>query len=69
MNPILRRTLKAYRPLYLRGLLMDGQYRLPAVRPPEDPAQPAPARHSRGRMLLAALAGLCHTFFNTKSKS
>ena len=24
------RILMAYRPLYLRGLLMDGQYRLPA---------------------------------------
>lgn len=30
------RVLQAYRPLYLRGLLMDGQYRLPAA-PAEKP--------------------------------
>ncbi|WP_114240958.1 hypothetical protein [Dyella sp. C9] len=29
------KILMAYRPLYLRGLLMDGQYRLPAA-----PAEP-----------------------------
>ena len=33
----LGRILMAYRPLYLRGLLMDGQYNLPA-RPAPDPA-------------------------------
>ena len=27
------KILMAYRPLYLRGLLMDGQYRLPAAAP------------------------------------
>lgn len=27
------KILMAYRPLYLRGLLMDGQYRLPASAP------------------------------------
>lgn len=27
------KILMAYRPLYLRGLLMDGQYRLPASSP------------------------------------
>ncbi|AIF46326.1 hypothetical protein [Dyella japonica] len=27
------KILMAYRPLYLRGLLMDGQYRLPASTP------------------------------------
>jgi hypothetical protein len=31
------RILMAYRPLYLRGLLMDGQYSLPKTPPP--PAQ------------------------------
>ena len=31
------KILMAYRPLYLRGLLMDGQYRLPASAP--EPAQ------------------------------
>lgn len=30
------KILMAYRPLYLRGLLMDGQYRFP-VSPPEAP--------------------------------
>jgi hypothetical protein len=30
------KILMAYRPLYLRGLLMDGQYRLP-VSTPEPP--------------------------------
>jgi hypothetical protein len=29
MNDLVNRVLAAYRPLYLRGLLMDGQYRLP----------------------------------------
>ena len=29
MHPILHRALKAYRPLYLHGLLRDGQYPLP----------------------------------------
>ncbi|KLD65120.1 hypothetical protein [Dyella japonica] len=27
------KILMAYRPLYLRGLLMDGQYRLPVTTP------------------------------------
>jgi len=31
MSPLIDRILMAYRPLYLRGLLMDGQYRLPAT--------------------------------------
>ncbi|GLQ91379.1 hypothetical protein [Dyella acidisoli] len=30
MSNLFDRILMAYRPLYLRGLLMDGQYRLPA---------------------------------------
>lgn len=29
-NHFIDRLLAAYRPMYLRGLLMDGQYRLPA---------------------------------------
>ncbi|WP_109124672.1 hypothetical protein [Dyella sp. C11] len=33
----LGKILMAYRPLYLRGLLMDGQYRLPVSEP--KPAQ------------------------------
>ncbi|MFC3653048.1 hypothetical protein ACFONN_15925 [Dyella humi] len=31
MSNFIDRVLAAYRPLYLRGLLMDGQYRLPAT--------------------------------------
>jgi hypothetical protein len=37
MGSLIDRVLMAYRPLYLRGLLMDGQYRLPA--PPAPPAR------------------------------
>lgn len=36
MGSLMNRVLMAYRPLYLRGLLMDGQYRLPPS--PEPPA-------------------------------
>ncbi|WP_199097883.1 hypothetical protein [Dyella sp. ASV21] len=36
----LGKILMAYRPLYLRGLLMDGQYRVPAQPAP----MPAPAK-------------------------
>ena len=35
----LGRILMAYRPLYLRGLLMDGQYKLPARPAPEPVAK------------------------------
>ena len=31
MSNLFDRILMAYRPMYLRGLLMDGQYRLPAA--------------------------------------
>lgn len=31
MSNFIDRVLAAYRPLYLRGLLMDGQYRLPVT--------------------------------------
>ncbi|WP_243040639.1 hypothetical protein [Dyella sedimenti] len=34
MSSPIGKILMAYRPLYLRGLLMDGQYRLPANMPP-----------------------------------
>lgn len=37
MGSLMNRVLMAYRPLYLRGLLMDGQYRLPPS--PEPPAR------------------------------
>ena len=54
------RVLMAYRPLYLQGLLRDGQYRLPA-----SPAQKPAAR--RRRMLLAALTGLRHIVSLTRN--
>ncbi|RDI99120.1 hypothetical protein DVT68_11620 [Dyella solisilvae] len=41
------KILMAYRPLYLRGLLMDGQYRLPAASPvptPETGKRAAPSK-------------------------
>lgn len=68
MNPILQRTLRAYRPLYLHGLLKDGQYRLPALHPPDDPAATASAARSGRRMLLVALTGVGHRLFNYRSK-
>ncbi|GAB2573309.1 hypothetical protein ISP15_04380 [Dyella jejuensis] len=68
MNHFIHRVLAAYRPMYLRGLLMDGQYHLPA--PPEKPPakgkliELTPAfEPSRRRVVLAAAtavaAGLC----------
>jgi hypothetical protein len=35
MSDFVNRVLSAYRPLYLRGLMMDGQYRLPAKQEPK----------------------------------
>lgn len=51
MNKLLQRTLMAYRPLYLHGLLLDGQYRLPKTDPPGAP-------RTRQRSLLLALTQL-----------
>jgi hypothetical protein len=58
MHPILRRVLKAYRPLYLHGLLRDGQNHLPAADASNEPS--VPARSIPPRMLLFALTGLRH---------
>lgn len=60
MNRILQRSLMAYRPLYLHGLMLDGQYRLPKVSPTGDSDAPP-----RQRALLAALT---HTVFHHRSK-
>ena len=35
----IERILMAYRPLYLRGLLMDGQYKVPPQAAPPAPAK------------------------------
>ncbi|CAM5436283.1 hypothetical protein [Rhodanobacter lindaniclasticus] len=51
MNKILQRTVKAYRPLYLHGLLLDGQYRLPKA----DPSPAVGAARPTRRTLLATL--------------
>jgi hypothetical protein len=57
MRPVLLRVLAAYRPLYLNGLLRDGQYRLPK---PADigPTGLAASARSWRRGLLVALASL-----------
>jgi len=50
MNKTLQRTVRAYRPLYLHGLLLDGQYRLPRADPP-----PVAAAARRARPALLAM--------------
>ena len=57
---VIDRVLMAYRPLYLHGLLLDGQYRLAAASAPKPNAR-------RRRMLLAALTGLRHIVSFTRS--
>jgi len=51
MKPMLKTVLMAYRPLYLNGLLLDGQYKLPRPAPTG-----AATPRARRRTLLAALA-------------
>ncbi len=60
MRPVLQRVLMAYRPLYLHGLLLDGQYKLPRTDPPEGPVPASSSRRRRQRTLLAALAHVFH---------
>lgn len=66
MHPILHHTLKAYRPLYLHGLLRDGHYRLPTTAASKEVL--ASSGRSRRHMLLAALSGLQHGIFHHRSK-
>lgn len=66
MQTLMNRVLMAYRPLQLRGLLLDGQYKLPAAQPAADPA-PAASRPRR-HVLLAALTGLRAFSFLLRSK-
>jgi hypothetical protein len=61
MNNWIDRVLAAYRPLYLRGLLMDGQYRLPQApkKPPvsgKRKIQLTPAFEPGRRRVLVATA-------------
>ena len=59
------RVLMAYRPLYLQGLLLDGQYRLPTKAARED-AQHRPV-HRRG-FTLVALLGLHYLVPSIRSR-
>ncbi|HTH67041.1 MAG TPA: hypothetical protein VL545_02235 [Rhodanobacter sp.] len=65
MHVTLQRVLMAYRPLYLSGLLRDGQYRLPKADPDHPAASASPGR-TRQRTLLAALI---HTVSHPRSKA
>lgn len=65
MRPALHRVLMAYRPLYLNGLLRDGQYRLP--KPADVGPADASARPPR-RGLLVAISSLLHSTFHHRSK-
>ena len=68
MNSNLQRALKAYRPLYLRGQLMDGAYRWPTANVSNEAQKTAPGMRPRQHMLLAALISL-HPCFFRRSKS
>ncbi|MFC4765487.1 hypothetical protein [Dyella koreensis] len=63
MSDFLQRVLQGYRPLYLRGLLMDGQYRLPVSPPVETRprGKPVPATRPPRLQTIAtvAMTGLC----------
>jgi len=62
MKKILQRTLMAYRPLYLNGLLLDGRY-LPSTVDPASATRPP----SRKRALLVALGGLGAIFLPNRN--
>jgi hypothetical protein len=71
MHTALHRVLMAYRPLYMNGLLRDGQFHLPRVVDPpglEPASAPAPAPVPR-RGLRMALANLLHLDSRHRSKS
>ncbi|MBN8923878.1 MAG: hypothetical protein BGP10_08400 [Rhodanobacter sp. 68-29] len=57
-KPLLDRVLMAYRPLYLQGLLLDGQYRLPTLTAGTGAGEAGARRH---RLTLLAWTGL-HLF-------
>ena len=61
MHPLLQRTLMAYRPLYLNGLLLDGRYKLPKA----DSTDAAGTPRVRRRTLLAALT---HIVFHPRDR-
>jgi|GEM_PF-711024 len=53
MSQLIDRILMAYRPIYLRGLLMDGQYRLPAT-PEKTAPEKGPEKGNRVVQLTPA---------------
>jgi hypothetical protein len=61
MKPMLQRVLMGYRPLYLNGLLLDGQYKLPR------PNLPDAIGTSRARQ-RTVLAALTPVVFHYRSK-
>ncbi len=69
MKSLMNRVLQAYRPLYLHGLLMDGQYRIPSADTPAEPLKPTSGLASRKRMLLVALGGPTHLNPSVRSSS
>jgi hypothetical protein len=68
MSSMLRRALKAYQPLYLRGQLLDGPYGWPTADVSNETQKTAPGMRPRQHMLLAALISLHPSFFR-RSKS
>lgn len=62
---MLDRVLLAYRPLYLHGLLLDGQYRLPTKLAREGEQHGAADRR---RLTLVALTGLRHVLSTHRSQ-
>ncbi len=69
MNTLLQRLVKAYRPLYLRGLLLDGRYRPPATRPTDNPAASASLPGVGKRRLLVTLTGPGGRLLSRRRKS
>lgn len=63
-KPLLDRVLMAYRPMYLHGLLLDGQYQRPAAAGQKDASE----GHARRRLTLVALAGLHQAMSSLRSR-
>ena len=52
-----RALVSAYRPMQLRGMMVEGQYRLPAAQPAES-TTPKRTTPKRRMLLLALIAGM-----------
>jgi hypothetical protein len=66
MNTFLQHTLRAYRQLYLNGLLLDGRYRLPSSAEVAPSPSPISTRSGK-RALLVALGGLGAHFLSNRN--